>query len=288
MLEQTFPKNIAFTEILVKDLPRIQADRSQIHQALLNLFVNARDAMPDGGSIKIEVEKQTKESVKERFSTADQDLYVRLSISDTGIGMDEETRMRAFDPFFTTKEKSKGTGLGLAVVYGILQAHRGFVEVNSALRQGTTFRLYFPAEIGQEKELLVKTEIDFKLLEGKENILIVEDEPKLLDTLQSAIISYGYTVLVASDGESALSIFDEHKTEIDLVLLDQGLPKLLGDQVFKYLKKANPQIKVIFMSGFIDLDMKEELLKHGVKLFMQKPFSYQELLVGIRNVLDNQ
>ena len=144
MLKQTFPKVISFKVIIEKDIPFINADRTQIHQALLNLCVNARDAMPSGGLITIKAEKQMKDRVQERIPAADQDSYICVSITDTGEGMNEATRRRIFDPFFTTKEEGKGTGLGLAVVYGVVQSHNAFIDVESAVGRGTTFRLYFP------------------------------------------------------------------------------------------------------------------------------------------------
>jgi signal transduction histidine kinase len=175
MLQQTFPKIITFKKFFPKDIPFILADRTQIHQSLLNLCVNARDAMPHGGSVIIKVEKQTGEQLKEQFPTADQDSYVCISVTDTGEGMNEATRSRVFDPFFTTKAKGKGTGLGLSVVYGVVQAHHGFINVESKLGHGTTFRLYFPIPNINEKPVDSRQVKPFEI-GGTETILLVEDE----------------------------------------------------------------------------------------------------------------
>jgi PAS domain S-box-containing protein len=179
MLQQTFPKIITFRKFFPKDIPFILADRTQIHQSLLNLCVNARDAMPHGGSIIIKVEKQIGEQLKEQFPTADQDSYICISVTDTGEGMNEATRSRVFDPFFTTKAKGKGTGLGLSVVYGVVQAHHGFINVESELEHGTTFRLYFPIPNINGKPIDSRQVKPFEI-GGTGTILLVKDEELLI------------------------------------------------------------------------------------------------------------
>jgi signal transduction histidine kinase len=285
MLNETFPKIITFTEIVAKDLPNIYADRTQIHRALLNLCMNARDVMPQGGTITIRAEKQTKEQVIEQFPTANQDAYICISVSDTGEGMTEATRCRIFDPFFTTKPKGKGTGMGLPVVYGVIQAHKGFINVASELGHGTTFRLYFPILN------MIKKSIDHQQAEpfdigGTETILIVEDEKLLIEMIHFLLVSKGYKVLIAHDGAEAVAVYKKHKEEIALVLTDLDLPLMTGLEEYKKLKEIDPSAKVIFISGFFDPDVKSELLKAGVDDFIKKPFKADDILRSFRKVLD--
>ena len=221
MLKETFPKTITFTEKYAEDLPDIMGDKTQIHQALLNLFVNARDAMPHGGHISVEGTTFLQEKLRERFASAYHPLYVCVHITDTGSGMEETIRQRIFDPFFTTKEYGKGTGLGLSVVYGIVQSHQGFIDVESVVGKGTTFSLFFPATniIGWNKQ---EEQSPVELPHGTETILIVEDEELLLAMVRMRLVSYGYCVIEASDGDKALEVFTQHHKEIvDLLKASQ-------------------------------------------------------------------
>ncbi|MGD0589677.1 MAG: PAS domain S-box protein [Bacteroidota bacterium] len=197
MLKQTFPKIITVQEVFAEDLPYIHADHTQIHQALLNLCVNARDAMPKGGTITFKAEKQPREQVQERFPTADQDSYICISVTDTGEGMDELTRLRIFDPFFTTKPLGRGTGMGLSVVYGVIQAHHGFINVESQLGRGTTFRLYFPVLTINEKDVQPQMPTESFAIGGTETILFVEDEDLLVETVCIFLESKGYVMHIA-------------------------------------------------------------------------------------------
>jgi two-component system cell cycle sensor histidine kinase/response regulator CckA len=288
MLRQTFPKVISLTESFEKNLPYILADRTQIHQALLNLCVNARDAMPNGGVISVEGSLQTLEQVKGRFPAADQSYYICVSVSDTGVGMDEGTRLRAFDPFFTTKPIGKGTGMGLSVVYGIVHTHHGFVDVESELTHGTTFRLYFPVHsMGKDKFDLRKPREPYEI-GGTETLLLVEDEELLIEMISIMLESKGYTVYCARDGIKAIDLYREHKDKIDLVLTDMGLPELTGMDEYKKLKEIDQNVKVVFASGFFDPDIKSELLKAGAKGFIQKPYEANDILRIVREVLDKK
>lgn len=287
MLEQTFPKIITFKTTLPKDIPLILADRTQLHQALLNLCVNARDAMPDGGCITITAEKYTGDRLKVQFPTADQDMYVCISVADVGEGMTELTRRRIFDPFFTTKPQGKGTGLGLAVVYGVVQAHQGFINVESTLGHGTIFRLYFPIPKNGVKQIDSQPAKPFEA-GGMETILLVEDEPDLLEMMKILLESKGYAVLVAHDGAEAVEVYKNHGETIALVLSDLGLPRMTGIEEFRKLKEINPGVIVVFASGFISPDAKSELLKGGAKGFLQKPYMSDEILRTVRETLDNQ
>jgi len=289
MLRETFPKMISFSmqlESAEGGLPSIQADRGQLYQALLNLCVNARDAMPSGGTLSITTATIQGAKLRERFPGATAEEYVAISVADTGIGIDRTRLSRIFEPFFTTKEVGKGVGLGLAVVYGIVQTHQGFIDVESEVGRGTTFRLYFPvSKRGLEAERRGVTE-GVEVPGGTETILVVEDEELLLELVQSLLESKGYKVLKAKDGVEAVKQYAEHKEEIAVVLIDMGLPKLGGHEVFLHLQALNPGVKVILASGFIDPSLSSEMYKAGAKHFIQKPYSPDEVLRTVRQVID--
>ena len=287
MLQQTFPKIIAFNKEIEPLLPLINADRTQIHQILLNLCVNARDAMPDGGVITIKANVTAGDKLRERFSTANEEQYIRITVSDTGTGMDEMTRSRIFDPFFTTKEKGKGTGLGLSVVYGVIQAHHGFLDVNSTVGSGTTFWLYLPVP----KESITALEAgktEEQVHGGTETLLVVEDEDLLLDMVQLLLETNGYTVLTAKDGMEAVDVYSQHVKEIALVISDMGLPILSGENEFKKIREINPAVKMILASGYFEPDIKAKLEHAGVLGFLQKPYVIEEVLSKIRKVLEKK
>jgi PAS domain S-box-containing protein len=286
MLKETFPKIIAIQGNCPNNIPDIFADQAQINQVLLNLCLNARDAMPHGGLLTLKTEVRTKEQVHEHFPAADQESYVCLSVTDTGVGMDEETRLRIFDPFFTTKKDGKGTGLGLSVVYGVMQAHLGFVDVESKPSQGTTFYLYFPITAKSSRPIDLERQKETFHLEGTETILYVEDEEFIRDIVRMTLESKGYKVYTAPDGIVALQLYKTHQQEIDLVLTDLGLPGMTGvDELIK-LKEINPDIKVIFTSGFFEQDVQQKLLREGASAFIQKPFQPRDLLQLVREVLE--
>jgi two-component system, cell cycle sensor histidine kinase and response regulator CckA len=288
MLKETFPKVITFVEMIDEDIPFIYADRTQIHQVILNLYVNSRDAMPHGGTITIKVEKQTKDHVQKRFPAADQDLYLCISVIDTGEGIEKGIIPRIFDPFFTTKEMGKGTGLGLAVVYGVLQSHHGFVDVESERDLGTTFRLYFPVSLINEQVIAAPLSLESTETGGTETILLVEDEGLLLDSVSQLLKSKGYKVYTATDGLEAIKLYNLYKQEINLVITDIGLPGITGKDEFKILKEMNPDVKVVLASGFFEPEMKVELLKAGAKGFIQKPYVPNDILQITRKALDSK
>ena len=288
MLEQTFPKTITLSENIASSLPLIFADRTQVHQALLNLCINSRDAMPQGGLITIAAEKKTKEHMIERFPAASEEEYLCLIVSDTGKGMDEATCLRVFDPFFTTKEKGKGTGLGLSVVYGIVQAHHGFIDFKSKVGFGTTFQLFFPVAIVKEQAIDIKQLTQSFEIGGTETILFVEDEDLLIQMVSFLLESKGYTVLCAHNGLEAVNLFQSHNKEIALVITDMGLPVMTGMDEFKKIKEIDPSVKVIFASGYFEPNIRSELLKDGAKGFIQKPYDPDDILRLIRQVLDQK
>jgi PAS domain S-box-containing protein len=286
MLKVTFPRVITFAEKIDEDIPFIFADRAQIHQVILNLYVNARDAMPHGGTITIKVEKQTKDHVQKSFPAAEEDSYICISVTDTGEGMDKAIVPRIFDPFFTTKEMGKGTGLGLAVVYGVLQSHHGYVDVESERGHGTTFRLYFPVPRVSEYVISVPSLHESVVVGGTETILFVEDEELLLESVCQLLESKGYKVYTAIDGIEAVKLYEQHKQKIDLVITDMGLPGITGKDVFKKLREMNPSVKVILASGFFEPEIKSEFLKAEANGFIQKPYIPDDILRIIREVLD--
>jgi PAS domain S-box-containing protein len=285
MLNETFPKVIEISKLIEEEIPVINADHAQMHQALLNLCVNARDAMPGGGTLTIKVNTVDQNIVKKQFTAASAERYVCISVADTGIGMDIKTKERIFDPFFTTKEKGKGTGLGLSVVSGVMQVHHGFVGVESHEDKGTTFYLYLPvqSDLGLERKLEPQESTAHG---GTETLLIVEDEEVLRDILHTLLESKGYHLYAAADGIEAVNVYREHRNEIALVLTDVGLPKMTGLDEFKKLKEINPNVKVLLASGFLDLGAKSEIYKAGAKGFIQKPYRSYDVLSKIREVLD--
>jgi two-component system, cell cycle sensor histidine kinase and response regulator CckA len=285
MLEQTFPKLVTFNTMMDAHLPSVSADHTQVHQALLNLCVNARDAMPNGGEIAIGARVVSGEKLRERFPTAAEEWYECLSVRDHGIGMEESIIRRIFDPFFTTKGKEKGTGLGLSVVYGIMQAHHGFVDVESEVGTGTCFYLYFPVPAESSESLTSIEQVEETTLGGNESILVVEDEELLLDMVQILLETNGYTVFSAQDGLQALEIFEQHQAEISLVITDMGLPKLTGVDEFEKLKEIDPNVKVVFASGYFEPDIRAKLEEAGAVGFLQKPYVIEQVLTKIREAL---
>ena len=285
MLQRTFPKVISFHSFIEENVPVINADQTQMHQALLNLCLNARDAMPTGGNITISVGTVSKEDLQSRFPGAENDRYVRMSVRDTGTGMDKETKDRAFDPFFTTKEKGKGSGLGLSVVYGIVQNHHGYVDVETGIGKGSMFSLFLPvplhgAFLEDEKEK--RRDAAF----GSETILVVEDEGLLRELVRSHLESQGYRVLVANDGAQGVDVYFEHHQENALVFTDIGMPSLSGSDAFSRFKEVNPEVRVVFAGGYLEPDLKMQLIKEGARAFVQKPYDPRDVLVTIRQVLD--
>jgi two-component system, cell cycle sensor histidine kinase and response regulator CckA len=286
MLKETFPKTIIFTETYASGLPDIVGDRTQIHQVLLNLCVNARDAMPNGGSIDITVDVRPREEIQACFPEASEDHYLSINVSDTGIGMDEDTRLRVFDPFFTTKDQGKGTGLGLSVVYGVVQSHHGFIDVKSRIGQGTEFSLFLPAAKLREKNKEESIPSMEEIRGGTETVLVVEDEEFLLKIICMSLEGKGYRFIIARDGQEAVELFGQHHKTIDVVLTDIGLPHMNGFDVFKQLRAIDPHVKVIVASGFFEPAMKDELQRTGAKAFINKPYRPLDVLRVIRQVLD--
>lgn len=285
LLQETFPRTVEIRMELDSELPEITADQNQLHQALLNICVNSRDAMPEGGILTISTRMISGRELQEKFSGAHQDQYLEISVSDTGTGMTEAIRSHVFEPFFTTKDRGKGTGLGLSVVYGVVKSHQGFIDVSSEIGSGTKIFLYFPM---QTNRLYDPGNEDLDTLPGgAETILLVEDEEVLLDLIKNLLERKGYTVLAAKDGMDAVAVFRKNKNDIDLVLTDLGLPKLGGWQAFLKMREEKPDLHAVIASGYIESDLRSEMLKTGAKDFVQKPYFFNEILRKVRDVLDS-
>ena len=285
LTSQTFPRTISFGFLPGLNVPAIQGDKNQISQIIVNLLVNARDAMPGGGQIKISTAVVEARQVAGRFPSPLDVSYVLLKVNDSGHGMDEATRKMIFEPFFTTKELGKGTGLGLSVVYGIIKTHKGFIDVESAPGVGTTFDVYFPilpttSQAPGERKQHIQED-----LRGSEPILIVEDEQDLLTGLAAAFTNHGYKVFTARDGLEAVEVFRHHFREIGLVITDLGLPVMGGWDAFMRMKEVNPSLKVIVVSGYLDPETLTEKRREGMGIVIRKPFEAYDLLHAARQVL---
>ena len=282
MLQATFPKMINFELHLQSDLPLITADRSQIHQVLLNLCVNARDAMKDGGTITLETSITPGAELTEFFTGAGTQDYACIRVRDTGSGMSRQVKSHIFEPFFTTKERGKGTGLGLSVVYGVVNNHRGFVQVESEPDAGTTFIIYLPVEHSTEAHGEgAKWSIPRKP-NAPQTILLVEDEEMLRDLGVTILEGEGYRVLAAKDGMEAVALFEAHRDDIGLVVCDLGLPRLGGREAFLKMKESRPGVRAIVASGYLEPAIRSEMLKAGVLDTIQKPYDFNDLLTKIR------
>jgi len=284
---ETFPKNVRMESDLTEELPAVMADPDQLHQALLNLFVNARDAMPRGGVLRLSTASVDQRSVRERFPEATASSYVRIEVSDTGHGMDGETRSRVFEPFFTTKEPGAGSGMGLSVVYGVVSAHRGFVDLDSQPERGTRVYLYFPAISARPPSPARRARSVASTRKASETVLFVEDERMLLDSVRELLEEEGYTVLPAYTGEDALRIFGQKKADISMVVTDVELPQMSGWETFRKMQEQDPGVRAVLVSGYLDPPMRARMLEGGAKGFIRKPYTLDEMLRTMRRVLED-
>lgn len=285
MLQATFPKMIDFELRLLPDLPLITADPSQIYQVLLNLCVNARDAMKDGGTLTLETAMTPGAELAESFTGATAQNYACIRVRDTGSGMSKQVKSHIFEPFFTTKERGKGTGLGLSVVYGVVNNHRGFVQVESERDAGTTFIVYLPVEHSTEELRGAITGRIIRRQNAPQTILLVEDEEMLRDLGVIILESEGYRVLAAKDGVEAVALFEAYRDDIGLVVCDLGLPRLGGREAFLKMKESRPGVRAIVASGYLEPTIRSEMLKAGVLDTIQKPYDFNELLAKIRSAI---
>ncbi|MGD8971597.1 MAG: response regulator, partial [Desulfobacterales bacterium] len=263
----------------LKEVGSVEVDQSQIEQVLLNILVNAWHAMPGGGEIFLTLANVDIDTTVVRPYRIEPGPYVCVSITDTGIGMDEATQQRIFEPFFTTKEMGRGTGLGLASAYGIIKNHGGFIEADSAPGEGATFRIYLPAS---GKAVVEEEEGATELLKGDETVLLVDDEQVIIEVGQEILKALGYNVLVATSGDEALQIFRRKKDTIALVILDMVMPQLSGGETFDQLKTIKPDVRVLLCSGYSFSGQAAEILDRGCSGFIQKPFKLKELSAKMR------
>ena len=287
LLRKVTREDIEIRTLLAEGLPTIRADQGQVEQVLMSLSLNARDAMPGGGQLVVETQEAwLDEEYVKQYPYMKSGRYAVLSVSDTGMGMDEETRERIFEPFFTTKGPDKGTGLGLAVVYGIVKQHNGFIHVYSEPGKGTTFRTYFPTvDFPPDPKAVASREI---VRGGNETILLAEDDESVRHLTEQTLSSYGYRVLSSCDGDEAVGMLRRHGEEIAMVVLDVVMPKMGGKQAYAEMIKTFPGMKVLFMSGYsADAIHDSFVLRPGIP-FLQKPFGPGDLARKIREVLDRK
>jgi PAS domain S-box-containing protein len=286
MLRRLIGEDISYVSVLSPGLGRVKADPGQIEQVILNLIVNARDAMPQGGKLTVETANvELDDTYVRKHVGAKPGPHVLLAVSDTGHGMDAETQKRVFEPFFTTKEKGKGTGLGLSTVYGIVKQSGGSVWVYSEIGKGTTFKVYLPRiEEGVDARSSGAVQVD--PVRGSETILLVEDDESVRELVRSFLQAGGYAVLTVRDTDAALQICEQRQSPIRLLITDVVMPGMSGRDLAERLTAVNPSTKVLYMSGYTD----DAVVRHGVLepgiTFLQKPFSADALLRKVREVLD--
>ncbi|MFC1884566.1 PAS domain S-box protein [Thermodesulfobacteriota bacterium] len=275
-------KDITIHYDLAPDLSPIEADLNQIEQVLMNLYINASDAMTEGGDLFLKTRNTTLGEMEGRPYKTKKGDYVMLKVEDTGSGMDQRTMDRIFDPFFTTKDMGRGTGLGLASAYGIIKGHGGYIDVDSKKGRGTKFTIYLPAS---DKAIVESSDVAKKATKGKGTILIVDDEKYVLDTGTKMLKALGYTVLKAESGAEAIDIYDKNKDRIQMVVLDMVMPDTSGGQAFDRIKEINPKACVLLSSGYSIEGKASEILDRGCDGFIQKPYDIEQLSEKIESIM---
>jgi CheY-like chemotaxis protein len=287
LLERTIPKMINIDLDLADNLRIVNADSTQVEQILMNLAVNAKDAMPEGGKLLIKTENAIlNDEVCRLHPDATPWVYALLTVSDNGHGMAEETLEHIFEPFYTTKDVDKGTGLGLAMVYGIVKNHNGFISCTSDPGEGTIFKIYLPT-LDREVQVADEKEARAPIMKGSETILLVDDEELIRDLVVQVLSESGYTVITAPDGKSGLKLYDEQQARIDLVILDLIMPEMGGRKCLAELLKMDPQVRVLIASGYALDGPAIEAIKAGARGHISKPYDLKEMLRMIREVLDH-
>ncbi len=287
ILIRSIGKNIKVETALDPTVNTIEADASQLESIIINLCINSRDAMPSGGRLRIETSNvEVTPNMARQIPDVIPGDYVCMEVSDTGVGIDKETQMKIFDPFFTTKPLGKGTGLGLSIVYGIVKNHKGFINVESELDKGTTFKLYFPAtdKVPLDGIELIPTEVPH----GTERILIIDDEATLLDLTREILESLGYHVVTAEGPIEGLKSYAKHFNEVDLVILDMLMPEMTGAEVYPRLKEINPDVTVLLATGLSIGEKVDDLISLGVNNVVGKPYSVLDLALHVREAIDSR
>jgi two-component system cell cycle sensor histidine kinase/response regulator CckA len=278
-------KAVVFKDDFDANLWNVEADQDQIEQVFLNIYMNAMQAMPEGGTLTVQTENliiDQERLTPYRVKAGD---YIKITVADTGIGMDKKTQGRIFDPFFTTREMGRGKGLGLASVYGIIKNHEGFINVDSQKDRGARFEIYLPAS---RKTAPAQQVPVAAISHGHETVLLVDDEEMIVDVGERMLEKLGYKTLTAMNGAEAIEIYKRRRKEIKLVILDMVMPKISGGETFDRLKKINPAIKVILCSGYSINGQATEIMKRGCTAFIQKPFNLRTLSQNIKAVLGNK
>lgn len=275
-------KEIQVHTNFVESVWTAEVDRGQIEQVLLNLYVNAWQAMLDGGDLYLSTENVTLDRSYVKPYKVEPGRYVKISITDTGVGIDKVTQERIFEPFFTTKEMGRGTGLGLASVYGIVKGHGGYINVYSELDQGTTFTIYLPAS---GKEAVEDTELTKDIIKGTGTILLIDDEKMILEVGRELLEELGYTVLPAMSGQKAIDIFQKDQDNIDMIIMDMIMPEMSGSETFDRLKEINPDVKILLSSGYSVNGQATNILQRGCDGFIQKPFNMNQLADRIHKIM---
>jgi CheY-like chemotaxis protein len=287
IIKETFPKDIRLQFSIPNHTWMILGDPTQLHQILLNLCVNARDAMPQGGTLTIGVENCV---LDEHYAAMNPEAkagrYVQINVTDSGTGMTQKMLDKIFEPFFTTKDVGKGTGLGLSTVMAIAKSHKGFVNVDSEPGKGTTFRVFLPA-LKMSARLVKPTSAKAGLPRGNgETILVVDDEASIRSVTESTLNTFGYQVLTAANGDEAITIYAGHKNKIAVVLTDMAMPVMNGAVVVQALKKINPKVKILVASGRHAKSSLTPASQTKVKGFLRKPYTAETLLKTLRATLD--
>ncbi len=275
-------KEITIHSKFQEEIWPVEVDPGQIDQVLMNLYVNAWQAMPGGGELYLETENVILDENSVKPFLIEPGRYVKISVTDTGIGMDKEILARIFDPFFTTKEKGRGTGLGLASAYGIIKNHGGFINATSEKGEGTTFNIYLPAS---ESEVVREKALHEDVRTGSETILLVDDEEMIIDVGEQLLEELGYQVLTAIGGKEALEIYRENREQIDMVILDMIMPDMTGGDTYDRLKEINPHVRTLLSSGYSVNGQATDILNRGCNGFIQKPFKMEELSRKLRKIL---
>lgn len=285
IVKETFPKSIEIYTNIPKDLWTISGDPTQLHQVLMNLSVNARDAMPDGGRLSIYAENLLIDENHAKINIeANIGPYIAITVSDTGSGIPPEILERIFEPFFTTKELGRGTGLGLSTVFGIIRSHKGFIHVYSEIRKGTKFKVYLPAI--KTSEVRKAEEKQFKLPAGQgEMFLVVDDEASVREITTATLQAYGYRVITASNGAEAIALFAQNRAQIKVILTDMMMPIMDGPATIRAIRSIDPDIKIVATSGLMERDKLAELAGSEVQAFLSKPYTAEVLLKSLQKVL---